>query len=130
MDILITAVLVIMGLNVVTSPPMVFSSFRGWLKIKLEYLLYPGSKKKDDALGFNYTTSDKMHGKDMVSYDRAKQVMKPLLTCPVCMSSVWGSVVWFSYGQGITWLWPVFLIKLAGLIYIVMILCYKDPINE
>jgi len=45
------------------------------------------------------------------------------------MSSVWGTVVWFSCGQGITWLWPVFLIKLAGLIYIVMMLCYKDPVE-
>jgi len=92
-----------MGLNVVTSPPMVFSVFR----IRISKPL----------------------GK-LIGADRAKWIMKPLLTCPVCMSSVWGTVVWFSCGQGITWLWPVFLIKLAGLIYIVMMLCYKDPVND
>ena len=93
--VLISAVLVIMGMNVVTSPPMVFYPFRRWLERKVK-----------------------------------RYVMKPLLTCPVCMSSTWGSLVWFAYGQPLSLDWPVFCIKLAGLIYIIMMLCYKDPIQE
>lgn len=58
-------------------------------------------------------------------------VKKPLLTCPPCMSSVWGTV-WFLY---ITWQYPfhagewiVFCVQLCGLNFFMTKLIDKERI--
>lgn len=43
---------------------------------------------------------------------------KPLGLCPACMSSVYGSAVWF--GTGGDWIWlPTFVLALSGLMVII-----------
>jgi hypothetical protein len=54
-------------------------------------------------------------------------IFKPLFNCPVCMSSVWGSVMWFSWGDNPLWQYPFFLVCLSGCIFIVLLLCNEDP---
>lgn len=39
---------------------------------------------------------------------------KPIFACPPCMSSVWGTGVWFLTGGDVFW-WPYFCIALCGL---------------
>jgi hypothetical protein len=40
--------------------------------------------------------------------------LKPVFTCPPCMSSLHGTWIWFLFGGGL-WLWPVFCLALCGL---------------
>jgi len=58
------------------------------------------------------------------------QVAKPIISCPICMSSVWGSIIYFSAGNEITWSWPLFLILLSGAIYLIMCLTYQNPLID
>lgn len=43
---------------------------------------------------------------------------KPLGLCPACMSSVYGSTVWFATG-GDVWMWAPFVLALSGALVIV-----------
>lgn len=41
-------------------------------------------------------------------------LQKPLYDCPACMSSIWGSIIWFSTGGDLIW-WVPFVFALCGL---------------
>lgn len=40
---------------------------------------------------------------------------KPLWICPPCMSSVWGTAIWFATGGDWIW-WPAFVLALCGVL--------------
>lgn len=47
---------------------------------------------------------------------------KPLGLCPICMPSIWGSAMYFTY-VGMGWkLWPLYVVALSGVMKIVTIL--------
>lgn len=50
---------------------------------------------------------------------------KPIGLCPPCMSSVWGSAVWFLTGGG-WWEWPFFVLALSGAMVLVSRNLLKD----
>lgn len=47
-----------------------------------------------------------------------EELQKPIYACPPCMSSVWGSVIWFGFGGSVELLWVVFCLALCGLLKI------------
>jgi len=48
-----------------------------------------------------------------------KVISKPLIDCPPCMASVWGTVFYIA-SNGFDLFWPVYLICLAGLVTLLM----------
>lgn len=68
-------------------------------------------------------------GKDEIESEIKKHKLKlgpllfissPLYRCPVCMSSVWGTVTWFwitNYIALSDWLWPLYCLSLCGAMY-------------
>lgn len=46
-------------------------------------------------------------------------IAKPLILCPICMSSVWGSIFFLSYNYNYYLYLPIYIICLAGLQYII-----------
>ena len=46
-------------------------------------------------------------------------LQKPLYSCPPCMSSVWGSAVWFLLGGGFEVMWTVFCLALCGILKLI-----------
>jgi hypothetical protein len=49
----------------------------------------------------------------------------PLYECPVCMSSVWGSVGFYMMGDNI-WLMPIWILAIAGLNYLILMLILNE----
>jgi len=43
-----------------------------------------------------------------------KWIVAPLFDCPPCMSSIWGTTIWFLTGGDFFW-WPAFVFALCGL---------------
>jgi hypothetical protein len=55
-------------------------------------------------------------------------VRKPLYACSPCMSSIWGSVIWFFIGEDFfSVYWPLFCLSVCGSTYI---LIYNFPYDE
>lgn len=46
-------------------------------------------------------------------------IQKPLYGCLPCMSSVWGTAVWFATYGSVVWDWLVFCLALCGILKIV-----------
>jgi hypothetical protein len=46
-------------------------------------------------------------------------IAKPLLLCPICMSSVWGSIFFLCYNYNYYLYLPIYIICLAGFQYII-----------
>lgn len=44
---------------------------------------------------------------------------KPLILCPICMSSVWGTIFFLCYNYNYYYYLPIYIICLAGLQYII-----------
>lgn len=51
--------------------------------------------------------------------------LKPFYLCPPCMSSIWGTLIWFSLGGEFSIMWPIYLLALCGLLKLIVcnILC-------
>lgn len=46
-------------------------------------------------------------------------IQKPLYGCLPCMSSVWGTALWFALGNRVEPTWPLFCLALCGILKIV-----------
>jgi hypothetical protein len=46
-------------------------------------------------------------------------IAKPVIRCVVCMSSIYGTFIYFLFTDGSLLIWPIFIIALAGLNYII-----------
>lgn len=54
---------------------------------------------------------------------------KPLLRCPVCMSSIHGTFI-FLYSQESIYYYPVFIISLAGISYLLVEFLYPQNVEN
>lgn len=55
-----------------------------------------------------------------------RMICKPLFTCPPCMASVHGSIIWFTFGPR-DWLWWIpFLLCLCGFLKLVTVKFLSD----
>lgn len=57
---------------------------------------------------------------DMAEKILPRELCKPLFVCPACMSSIWGTLVWF-YTGGSFYLWPIYIFCLCGAMHLVSI---------
>lgn len=55
-----------------------------------------------------------------------KWLTMPTFVCPICMSSFWGSGVWFFAGGDVSPWWPAFVLALAGAMKIMVGTILKD----
>lgn len=52
----------------------------------------------------------------------------PLYSCPPCMSSIWGSGVWFlSVPDPLCFDWPIFVLSTSAVTYLII---YNFPYND
>lgn len=49
-----------------------------------------------------------------------KSLRPALYECPICMASIWGTIAWVLMGYGISELWILYAVAIAGLNYIVV----------
>jgi len=56
-----------------------------------------------------------------------KWITFPTFDCPMCMASVWGSIVWFNTGGNVTIEWFFFVVALSGLCKLVAIEWLNRP---
>lgn len=53
--------------------------------------------------------------------NRVLKCLRPALyECPICMASIWGTIAWVFMGYGISELWILYVVAIAGLNYIVV----------
>lgn len=97
-----------MGIHILFYRPMVMAP----VKERIEYFLI-----RMFMLKFSETKSQ----------DLASFVLKPLFNCPVCMSSIYGSVYFWLSARGSIIGWLVYLVMLSGLVFFMMLLAYNDP---
>lgn len=50
-----------------------------------------------------------------------KAFLMPLFDCPMCMASVWGSIVWFATDGTLDRWWLIYVVALSGLCKLVSI---------
>jgi len=100
-----------------------------WIYYKLIKLQL---NKSDKAIFTNEVINNKNHKNDYLvkKQNIARNIMKPLFNCPVCMSSVYGSAYYWFVIRVNAVDWILYLIMLAGLIFFMMLLAYNDPRNE
>lgn len=53
-------------------------------------------------------------------------VCKPMISCPQCMSSFHGTLIWFLTGGSWTW-WVPFVLALCGFLKILTTLVFRAP---
>lgn len=103
-----------------TAPGMIFGFVEKWqrdIKARLAWI---------------YRTKGEIYGGEWESkvrktWDRIDYISKPLFSCPTCMSSVWGSLVYLSLPFYISFSydivsWLVFIAATGGLNYVVSII--------
>lgn len=64
---------------------------------------------------------------DRITDNRVLRYIRPALyECPVCMASIWGSVVWLILGNKFTIAWVLYVFAVAGLNYVILNLISDD----
>ena len=88
----------VMGIHIIFHEPFIFAKWKDWVFNKLPF-------------------SPKVR----------TWIFKPLVNCPVCMSSVWGTIFYIYFYNQIDIPYLVYVISLAGLIFVVHLLAMIDP---
>lgn len=63
---------------------------------------------------------------DWLTWFLGRMAVKPLFSCPMCMASLHGTLIWFLTGGGLSWVWPLFVLSLCGLMRLIVGNLLKD----
>jgi len=64
---------------------------------------------------------------DRVTNNKVLQYIRPALyECPICMASIWGTVVWLLLGDWFSLYWVLYVFAVAGLNYVLVNLVNND----
>lgn len=64
---------------------------------------------------------------ERVTDNRVLRYIRPALyECPICMASIWGTVVWLLIGNIFTVSWVLYVFAVAGLNYVIVNITSDD----
>lgn len=64
---------------------------------------------------------------ERITDNRVLRWVRPALyECPICMASIWGTVVWLVMGMNFTGLWVLYVFAVAGFNYVMVNITDND----
>lgn len=64
---------------------------------------------------------------EWVTDNKVLQYVRPALyECPICMASIWGTIVWLVIGNSLDSSWVLYVFGVAGFNYVTMNLISED----